>query len=260
LVQARLRNGIPLTTGMKANLHSLVFISYRAATTCALLGYQDLAIFAAAQCRRFAELQDEPADVGMANWVLFRVLPEEPETLQVIIKGIQFLEQYVGTDMRAADMYGMHHLAAAQLSAVSGNNSRTMDHLAEATKVASYTGEAALEPFTFGPRNVAIWRVGLLATLGEGSQALAAPELHSAAVRSANRFAYYQLHRARALLQTRGRDAEALSALLRAETIAPQLVRLENEAQTVLKALIGRSTVNRRPELRDLMRRVGFLD
>jgi hypothetical protein len=71
--------------------------------------------------------------------------------------------------------------------------------------------------------------------------------------------AFYYTHLATALLQARGRETDALSALLRAETLAPQLVRVMSEAHDAVGTLLLRARSGCRQDLRGLADRVGWV-
>jgi hypothetical protein len=181
--------------------------------------------------------------------------------LNLIQQGIHRLAPYVSADLLAAEAYGMHHLSAAVINAKRGRRDAALDHIAEAQRTAQHTGERPLNPFAFGPTNVMIWRLSVFVTLGDGGQALeSTPEVNTDAISSNNRLAYYHMHRSRALLQSRQREADAVAALLTAERIAPQLVRISGEARAAVRTLVKRSRPGVGRDVRTLMEHVRFAD
>jgi transcriptional regulator with XRE-family HTH domain len=242
----------------RGNLRNLVYVCFRAASTCVILGYHDLALVAAEQCRRLAGKLEDPVISTMANWVFYKIAPSGPATARLLDSGIVDLSPHVGTDVLAAQTFGIHHLAAAHVTAANGDTLGTKDHLREAQRLAAHTGESPLEPWAFGPANVATWTLGVLTMLGEGPQALVSAKIRPESIQSANRRAYYHMHLARALLQTRSHDSDAALALQRAETIAPQLVRLTPEAHSALRTLLSRPRAGSNRDLYRLTERIGL--
>jgi len=138
-------------------------------------------------------------------------------------------------------VYGMVHLSAAMLAAVGGDASTSETHLREAHTCASRLGEGNFGQLWFGPTNVEIWRLGILAELGDGGAVTGMPPLDMSAIGSSNRQATMYADLGRCLAQTRRHDAEAMAALLRAETIAPQRVRLSPLVRETVGSMLRRA-------------------
>lgn len=231
-----------------------------ATSACMMLARQDLALVAAEHCHKIAIELAETGPLGIANYSLLKALWQAPGIARVAQQGIELLAPHVGRDLLAAEVYGMHHLMSAALAADRDDRAGALDHLAEAHTVARHTGECLSDRFVFGPANVAIWRLSIMSALGEGPAALepsgyANPD----AVSSASRLVFYNVHRATALLQTRGREREALSALLKAESLGPQLIRLIPEARAAVRSLIRRARMTSNADLRRFVDRIHFI-
>jgi len=160
----------------------------------------------------------------------------------------------------AGQVYGMLHLSAALASAVTGQVDRACGHVAEAAETASRTGDGTFAGLYFGPRNVGVWRVALAIELGEPGRV---PELARAvdvaAIPSAGRQATFYGDVGRGLASIRGREAQAVEALRRAERLAPQRVRTSpfvRETVTDLMRRARRDAGGR--ELRGLAYRMGL--
>lgn len=94
----------------------------------------------------------------------------------------------------------------------------------------------------FGPDNVGIWRVAMAVELGEPGRA---PELarqvNLAQVPSAARQAMYWADLGRGMAQERATRDKAVGALLRAEKIAPQRIRMNPFVRDTVGDLMRRA-------------------
>ncbi len=153
-----------------ASIRRLVWVTYATTFAAKYLGLADLAMLSAQQCRRVARLlDDEPEWTGIAEFAIVHTLPTESRALplQRAIRAIDLLESAAG-HRRAGQVHGMLHLSASMLAAVGGDSSASQHHLREATRSAARLGEGNFGQLWFGPTNVAIWRLGVLAELGDG--------------------------------------------------------------------------------------------
>jgi transcriptional regulator with XRE-family HTH domain len=161
----------------------------------------------------------------------------------------------------AGQVYGMLHLCAALQSAVTGRAAGARAHLAEATDTAVRTGDGSFAGLNFGPRNVGVWRVALALELGEPEQVVQlARDVDVAAIPSAGRQATFYADVGRGLATIRGREAQAVEALRRAEDLAPQRIHTSpftREAVTDLLRRTRRDTAMGR-ELRGMAYRMGI--
>jgi transcriptional regulator with XRE-family HTH domain len=230
-------------------------------STCVQLGHPDLPLALAAVAMRTAEELGEPAYFGLANYARIRAVSATAGAGRVADEGIDRLAAHVGADPVAASTYGMHHLISAELAARSGRAAVAKAHLDEAAAVAGHVGERPHDWFNFGPTNVEMWRLAVLVALGEGQAARATPPgFRPETLPSAHRRATYFIDLSRALLQGRGMDDAAATALYRAEAIAPQQVSSSDGAREALRALLSRPRFGRDGRLRGLAGRAGVKD
>jgi transcriptional regulator with XRE-family HTH domain len=226
-----------------AAVRRLVWVTYAATFAAKYLGHADLAMLAAQQCRSAAlKLSGEPEWLGIAEFAIVHTLPPEARSLPLRRAGqaIDLLDSVAGQS-RAGQVYGMLHLSAAMLAAIGGDGQRSQDHLREAGTVASRLGEGNFGQLWFGPTNVSIWRLGIHAELNEGGAVVALPPADVSMIGSSNRQATMYADLGRCLAQTRRHDREAMAALLRAEEIAPQRVRLSPLVRETVGSMLRRA-------------------
>lgn len=239
--------GVLLTLGGKRDdplsIRRLVWVTYATTFAAKYLGHADLAMLAAQQCRQAAGLlPDEPEWLGMAEFAIVHTLPAESRALplQCAVRAIDLLEM-AAVHPRAGQVYGMLHLSAAMLAAVGGDASTSEAHIREARASAGRLGEGNFGQLWFGPTNVEIWRLGVFAELGDGGAVVGRPTLDVSAIGSSNRRATMYADLGRCYAQTRKHDGEAMAALLRAETIAPQRVRLSPLVRETVGSMLRRA-------------------
>ncbi|MGH3802875.1 MAG: helix-turn-helix domain-containing protein, partial [Pseudonocardiaceae bacterium] len=121
-------------------------------------------------------------------------------------------------------------------------------------------GDGTFAGLNFGPRNVGVWRVTLALELGEPGRVVElARDVEVAAIPSAGRQATFYGDVGRGLATIRGREAQAVEALRRAEILAPQRIRaipFVRETVSDLMRRARRDSVGR--ELRGLAYRMGL--
>jgi len=158
----------------------------------------------------------------------------------------------------APEVLGMLHLTCAFAAAGLGDD--PSGRLAEAEKLAARTGETTTLDLMFGPTNVSVFRVSMLADGRDPGIAVEiARSVKPALMPSINRQSVFYADTGRALARTR-RDAEALRMLLTAERLAPQIVHTSQVTQETARALLDR--VQQRAtstELRGFCERMGVL-
>ncbi len=252
-----------IVTGRARRLHRrrTVEICSTTVSTCVQLGLPDLTLAVAGVAMRTAEDLGEPALFGLANYARIRAVSATTGAARVADEGIDRLAPYVGADLEAASTYGMHHLVSAELAARAGRAAVASAHLDEAAAVAAHTGERPDDWFGFGPTNVGMWRLAVLVALGDGQAARHTPAgFRPDTLPPAHRRATYFIDLSRALLQGRGMDEAAATALYRAETIAPQQVSASAGARDALRILLSRPRFGRDSRLRGLAWRAGIRD
>ncbi|MFE9254666.1 helix-turn-helix domain-containing protein [Streptomyces sp. NPDC006879] len=159
------------TSGLWCLLASCYRSAYDVATK---LGYGDLAAIALARLEWASERASSAAWAGMYRY--FRALAYLREgqyrTGQRLTNlGLAIVEQAEAGRERDV-VTGQLHLGAAVMAARSQNGHLAEGHLAEAERIATVTGEAAgVHYLAFGPTNVIVHRVSVLAELDQYGQA-----------------------------------------------------------------------------------------
>ncbi|MER5810213.1 helix-turn-helix transcriptional regulator [Streptomyces sp. NPDC002033] len=223
-------------------LASLYRTSYDVASK---LGYFDLAALALARMDWAAERGSDAVVGGMYRYMraLTYLRDGEYHTGERLVDlGLRTLAQ--ADPSRERDVVtGQLHLGAAVIAGRSKNGGRAESHLAEAERIASGTGEAvAVHWLTFGPTNVAVHRVSVLAELDEYGQA---SEMGRRVTIPANwpqsRKSHHYAELARAQMWTGDLDS-SFQNLLKARKTAPQQARYH---QTVRETYAGLEAARR---------------
>lgn len=224
------------------------------------LGYGDLAWMVSGHLHATAVALGEPVLGAVAGFVRSHATVgtrARERALTIAQRSAELLEP---DDGPAGQVYGMLHLSAALQSAVTGRADSARAHLTEAAETASRTGDGTFAGLYFGPRNVGVWRVTLALELGEPGRVVElARDVEVAAIPSAGRQATFYGDVGRGLATIRGREAQAVEALRRAEILAPQRIRaipFVRETVSDLMRRARRDSVGR--ELRGLAYRMGL--
>ena len=162
--------------------------------------------------------------------------------LAISLRGANELEPHLD-DPRTAQMYGALHLHAALASAAMRRNDDSADHLNEAAVIVERVGDGGrgFGGLCFGPDNVGIWRVAIAVELGEPGRAREIARLiDPSRVPSAARQAMFWADLGCGMAQERSTRDEAVGALLRAETIAPQRIRPDPSVRETIADLLRR--------------------
>lgn len=132
--------------------------------------------------------------------------------------------------------------------------------LEAADSCAGRLGRDMAGPAVFGPSNVAIHKVAVAADLGDFRTALRWAERTVLDLPGGfeERHSRYWIDVARSHVAEK-QDVEAVDALLRAETVAPEEVHRHPLSRVVLTDLIGRERKGAVPALRPLARRCRVL-
>lgn len=209
------------------------------------LGYFDLATIALARMEWAAERGSSPVVGGMYRYMraLTYLRSGQYRTgARLITAGLGILDQ--ADPGRERDvMTGQLYLGAAVMAGRAQDRDTADDHLAEADRLAQSTGEAApVHWLSFGPTNVAVHRVSVLAELDEyGAASDAGQELVLPKDWPASRRSHHYAEMARAQMWT-GQLDDAFKNLLRARKAAPQQARYH---QTVRETYAGLEAAHR---------------
>ncbi|RLV08542.1 transcriptional regulator [Streptomyces griseocarneus] len=152
-------------------------------------------------------------------------------------------------------LLGSLHLVLALVHARTGNRPDARRETAEARRVARLLGEDRNDfNLEFGPANVEIQAVSVAVDLGDAGEALDIARSLDTSGLSAERQARLALDIGRAHAQLRNED-DALAHFLRAEELAPEMVRTHVAARTAIRELMLLADRTASPELRALARR-----
>ncbi|WP_225731002.1 MULTISPECIES: helix-turn-helix domain-containing protein [unclassified Nocardia] len=230
------------TTGTEPDRRTAWSALSRAAFATALaskgLGYTSLAWNAA---HLTAEAADEIGDrvaVAASEFVYSQVLLAIPNGMPAAYTRASGtadkLQSELTTTAQGSQILGMLHLQSALVSAAQGRDAEA--HLAEARDLATRTGnDTDAFRLAFGPANVDIWAMSIALEEGCGGAAIElAANVDPTTIRTQERLARFYIECARGYAMDNRYD-EAIAALLRAETVAPQYVR----SRTVVRELTG---------------------
>ncbi|MFB7058082.1 helix-turn-helix domain-containing protein [Streptomyces vinaceus] len=223
-------------------LASLYRTSYDVASK---LGYYDLAALALARMDWAAERGSDAVFGGMYRYMraLTYLRDGEYRTGERLVDlGLRTLAQADPSREREV-VTGQLHLGAAVMAGRSKDGGRAEGHLAEAERIAAGTGEAVSTHWlAFGPTNVAVHRVSVLAELDEyGQAAQAGRSVTIPAEWPKSRRSHHYAELARAQMWTGELDA-SFQNLLKARKSAPQQARYH---QTVRETYAGLEAARR---------------
>ncbi|MCX5197238.1 helix-turn-helix domain-containing protein [Streptomyces sp. NBC_00249] len=223
-------------------LASLYRTSYDVASK---LGYYDLAALALARMNWAAERGSDAVFGGMYRYMraLTYLRDGEYRTGERLVGlGLRTLAQAEPSREREV-VTGQLHLGAAVMAGRSKNADRAEGHLSEAERIAGDTGEAVETHWlAFGPTNVAVHRVSVLAELDEyGQAAQTGRGVTIPADWPKSRKSHHYAELARAQMWTGDLDA-SFQNLLKARKAAPQQARYH---QTVRETYAGLEAARR---------------
>ncbi|WP_067478526.1 helix-turn-helix domain-containing protein [Nocardia amamiensis] len=229
-------------------------------------GFHSLAWTAAQESERIALRTGTVTATAAAAFRRGQVMLRHPGALPAALEHVETTAEKVAPDVRTVgdvETLGMLWLQASLVKAALGGDPEP--YLAEAAEQASRLdqverGNSILRNTTFGPANVALWRMSAAMERSEPGDVLAlAPELSPADLPSEGRRAQYFVEIGRAHAMQRN-YREALYAILRAETASPQYAR----GLTHVRELVGHMMRSARRDLTSgelgrLARRVGVV-
>lgn len=220
-------------------LIELMAAYYAAGNIAARLGKHPLAYLAADRVRAAAELLGEPEWLGVAAWVRAQFLGAASRTRQYHLA-------VANVDLTGArlESRGMSHLTAAMAAAARGDGSTAKAHLDDAVRMAAEVDPAkgwGRGILNFSQANVGIWRVAVSTELGDGGRvAEIARNVEWQTTRISRQGAFW-MDLGRGLLQDRNRHEQGLRAILRAESLTPQQVRVNPFVREAVADLLRRA-------------------
>ncbi|CRK55464.1 Putative transcriptional regulator [Alloactinosynnema sp. L-07] len=210
-------------------LLALIHCYSSACWTTKRLGGRGLPTIAARLAQECAEELGLPAWIGYATWLRGDATGQLSRDMQYR-RCVSMADQLSGAldDADVAQAYGMLQLSAALAAAARADRDTAELHLTEAAGIAARL-EAEVGSFAhlwFGRTNVGIWRVGLATEFGDGPKvAEIARDVHPELIPSPSRQAEFWADLGRAMFQDAKSRDQGLTALLRAEELAPQRIR-----------------------------------
>lgn len=206
-------------------------VAYGVSSALRARGYQALAWTAAQEVERAANHVGAPAPIAAAAFMRGQILLSRPGALPAALATTTETAERIAAEVRTIgeiETYGMLHLQGSIVEATMGGDPEP--HLAEAAEQAGRLSSASPATSTarnesFGPANVALWRMSAAMERREPGAVLAlAPTLSPTDLPNEGRKAQYfvEIGRAHAM---RKNYRDSLYALLRAEHAAPQHVR-----------------------------------
>lgn len=233
---------------LEAALRALVEAAMVAQDVTVTLGHAALAVHAAERGLEAARRLDDLALIGFAGWYRALALLRSSARRRADTGLAAIISDLAGIDPTAdtfsGEAYGFAHLSRALLAARRGQATAAHDHLDEATRIASDTGDQNGLLQHFGPANVAVWRVAIgveLQEAGKVYEQAQATKIDPVTL-GASRVAALHFDLARALAQEGGRrDADALRHLDLADQTSPQRIRHDPVARELLAELNRRA-------------------
>ncbi|MCP2319596.1 Transcriptional regulator, contains XRE-family HTH domain [Nocardia amikacinitolerans] len=206
-------------------------IVYGVASALRARGYHALAWTAAQETERAALRTGGTAALAATAYIRSHILLTRPGALPAALEQVEATAERLSSDVRTVgeiETCGMLHLQASLVTAAIGGDPGP--RLAEASEQASrlehaQPGQSAARNVSFGPANVALWRMSAAMERREPGEVLKlAPLLSPNDLPAEGRRAQYFVEIGRAHAMQRN-YTESLHALLRAEHAAPQHVR-----------------------------------
>jgi tetratricopeptide (TPR) repeat protein len=227
------------------------------------VGDVPLALLAADRAVRAARTIDDPVLVAAALYRLANVLlgaGRVDEARAVALQAADLAAPGKVQTARSLAVWGGLLLTAAVAVARSGQEPEAWELLGEARAGSRMLGTDHADIYSiFGPTNVAIHGVQVAVELHNGGDAVRRstqvdPDQLPPSL--AERRGQYLIDLADAHVQE-GHDGEAVVTLQRAESVAPQEVRLSGQVHGLLRTLLDRERTGAAPGLRDLAEQVG---
>jgi transcriptional regulator with XRE-family HTH domain len=228
-----------------AVLEALMLVYDMASLATQKVGARSAPGLATTYMREVAEMLDQPRWIGLARFARARSLGSGNRRRSRELSALAADEmQSDSSDVAVRQLYGMLHLTSALASAALDDPDGSESHLREARDAAGRT-PTEVEPgwvnLSFSETNVQFWEVALTIELGEpGKVPELAEDIHPEKVASWSRQGAYYADLGRALATTKGRADEAVTALVRAESLAPVSTRANVWTRETVSDLLRR--------------------
>ncbi|WP_030833596.1 helix-turn-helix domain-containing protein [Streptomyces hygroscopicus] len=233
------------------------------------LGYTDLAFIAVTRAAEAIAELDDPVYSALSGFFHTHVLMaagSPAEALAQATAAANTLQAHLTSPEAYALLGELHLISATCLTQDRKRSGKTRaeevrGHLTEAADLANRTGETQAWHLNFGPTNVGIHHVSLNTDLGlHGKAVQAKGGVHPETLAEApGRQSAFHADLGRSLAHLRGREAEAVAALLTAEQIAPQRIHANVPVRNTVEYLADRQLPTRAArDLRGLAHRIGL--
>lgn len=229
----------------RSAVFALLVDAYSAANQVAYkLGYDDLSGLLVERVRWAASRVDDPLVGNLAEWMqagALRSLGLYDQSYGVLDRALSGFGTPGRLDPRQLSMYGSLHLQSTLTAASAHKSELAKTHLHQATEAASLLHvDSNCFDLSFGPSNVAIYRVAAAVALRDGTLAVSeARRTHLTPALPKERAAYYRMDVARGWL-LHGDGQRALRYLLAAEKIAPEQTRAHPGVHETVRSLVER--------------------
>ncbi|MEV0368333.1 helix-turn-helix transcriptional regulator [Streptomyces sp. NPDC050636] len=259
----RLERAARTATGdVRPQIHRLLASTYQAlAAAFVRQDEADAAWLAADRAIRAAELADDRLGVFVGVFRLthaFVRLQRHDQAEHAAATALNTLAKHAEAEappVEELSVVGSLHLALALVHARVGDRLATREQIEKARTVAAHIGVERNDfNLEFGPTNVEVQAVSTAVDLGDAGEALDIAKDLDVSVLSAERQARLLMDLGRAHVQRR-QFGDALAQLLRAESIAPDLVRSHIAARGAIRELMLMAGRTASPELRSLAER-----
>lgn len=248
----------------QAELNLLLSRSYQALSAAFVRQDEaDAAWVAADRAVLAAERSGDPLHVCASvfrmvqAFVRLRSLGQAEHAAQTAINA---LEGQTSQSPQSLSVLGSLHLALALVRARAGARTEAKEEIARARAIAAQLGENRNDfNLEFGPVNVEIQAVSTAVELGDAGEALDIGLAIDASELSPERQGRLLMDLGRAHAQRR-HGGEALDCLLRAETIAPEIIQTHQAARAAIRELVLVAGPNASRELLELAERANALD
>jgi tetratricopeptide (TPR) repeat protein len=227
----------------QAEVFELMAAAYQACSAAlAKLGEAEAAWIAADRAMSAADRANKPLLVAAGAFRLVFVFlgarhyTQAEETARTAADALWHIADQ--GNLEAMSLWGALTLQRAITAARTGDADAAYGHLRRASDMADRLGPGRNDHNTeFGPANVGLIEISIAVDLGDAGRALRAAEAINMAALSAERQARTLIDVARAHAQRRQVD-QAMTALRRAEDIAPELVRGHYVARQIVSDLL----------------------
>ncbi len=240
-------------------LDLLVLASQAAFYAVKDLGDAGTGYVAAERVREAGRRAEDPAATALGDFLLAHALLPiggYPRALRVCERAAEELRPHATGP--ALEVYGMLDLTAALTLVSAGRPADAADRVAEAADVAERVNGTNAFGLAFSRANVGVWQVAMAVEHGEGGRAVELARRVDTSGLPMGRQAAFWTDTGRGLAQVR-KDEDALVALRRAESIAPQQLRTNPMVRDVVAGMLRRARSRAGgPELLGFAHRLGI--